>query len=364
MKAIVCLGALSCVLLIADVNRAGPMRDDVLITSRHSVYNLADPIDLTFWIKGTERLLAPSLEIRRIEAPRRGTAAARPTGVAAAQSLVASKAVDGVTLGESHSRGLDGTPRDGPVPTGRNYAETIADLRAWYAVDYPGTYEITFVGETNPTQDSEPEIRSNTLTIQVGPGAEANGGAIPLDEIWALGMPGTRPMSNSIASDTNTYTSLEGPLVDEIAERLTYDPARPPGAAFVVRGSGLEALRKAHAVFVRGDAPDKLVAAGERVSLVFFSREFGSFVALTGVEQRGDSVQILYRFVPHLEDIVTTHLALIPIQVPRSGKLRIEIKPEIDPAVGAGDLGGWARKIICGSSEVDAIARRKSLPSR
>ena len=172
---------------------------------------------------------------------------------------------------------------------------------------------------------------------------------VPLKDIWALKMPGTRPMSVTKLGDPPAYESPEGLLVDNIRQALTFDPKRRPLAeeCFAVRGSGMDALRGAHAVLVEGQARITSFHRNEPISLVFFSYSFNHYVHLIGVEKQGLIVRLSYRLVPHRTKEMTAHIALVPVSHPGSGNIRVEVTPRLDSTALALDLHGWVEKIVC-----------------
>lgn len=190
-----------------------------------------------------------------------------------------------------------------------------------------------------------------TLTICLQGRADGADRVIPLKDIWALDMPGTRSMNRTMRGDPPAYVAPEGRLVDEIRSALKYDPRKHAVAAeaFAVRGAGRDALREAYAVLVQGRAKRASFREDEKISLVFFSYLFSSYVHLVRVEQRSNSIQLSYRFVPHETREVTAHIALIPISNPGCGTIRVEVKPEIDATVPGRDWDRWARRIVARS---------------
>jgi len=170
---------------------------------------------------------------------------------------------------------------------------------------------------------------------------------IPLETVWALDMPGTQPMNRIQRGTPLAYENPEGQLVDEIRTALKYDPQRRPtaGPCFAVQGTGMTALRQAHAVLVREEKLPTEFQAGEELTLVFYSYQFGAYVHLAEVVNRDGHIDISYRFVPHRTEEVTTHLALIPINSSQPGPRTVHVAP----VTNGGDNEAWGGKIVCGS---------------
>lgn len=324
--------------------------------SEHVVYGYGQPIDLTFSIAVPDvedgRVL-PNFEILN------------EVGEA-----VEPREVDGCYFWEAPGKAIDGAERQGTISAGHQHTETIADLREWYELDAPGTYRFTFDGEwrlpaTAPGRRGEVEshpVGSNTLVIRIARplsedephGEPIEGRVIPLEEIWALDMPGTKPMQTAMSGwDEMKDVAPEGTMVREIRQAINKSewPPRnaPPG--FAVRGTGMDALREAHAVLVGGQPPQKQFRQGEQISLVFFSKYYGRYVHLDRVEQHDSIVQISYKLIAHETTKDTSHLALIPFTVPAVEDVRIELRPLID----------WTERIISPPS-LEHLAHRVCHP--
>lgn len=151
---------------------------------------------------------------------------------------------------------------------------------------------------------------------------------IPLDQIWALQMPGTRDIGELEAD--KPPKSMYGPLVEKIRRAL--DTAREEGkdakAAFAVLGTGLDALREAHAVLVQEKKPRETFPSGSEISVVFFSHSFGSYVHLDRVQRRDNVIEIHYRFVPHKTSDLTEHIAIVPLGALPAGEYQITVIQE------------------------------------
>ena len=176
---------------------------------------------------------------------------------------------------------------------------------------------------------------------------------IPLNAIWALDMPGTRPMDRTIRGDPPVYESPEGLLVDEIRSSLKYDPRKYPlgSECFIVLGTGMQALKEAHAVFIKGQPRQTSARKGEKISLVFFSYQFGAYVHISEVHQKANNIEIIYRFVPHETKDVTAHVALIPIDHLNVGSSQVVTR--IDVAASKRNWSQWSKRIVCRSFTFD-----------
>jgi hypothetical protein len=151
-----------------------------------------------------------------------------------------------------------------------------------------------------------------------------NAKEIPLNEIWAFGMPGTRDIRELEAN----YSSKNS-LISEIRKRHTFKTWQDKaGPGFAVEGIDLEALKNAHAVITGAAKRSSSLGSGKEISLVFFSLEFGYYVHLTDVDIIGNDIEIRYEFVPHLTKNRTRHFALIPVGKLAKGNFSVSIIPE------------------------------------
>jgi hypothetical protein len=175
---------------------------------------------------------------------------------------------------------------------------------------------------------------------------------IPLDQIWAWDMPGTRDIGQ--LEPNKPAKVAYGPLVGDIRRALAMtskerEEAKP---GFAVLGMGLEALREAHAVVVEGRPPQEAFSAGSEVTIVFFSYQFGPYVHLTHVQRRGNTVEVCYQFTPHRTDEITEHFALIPLGKPATAKYDVHVTqvPMEEVYVEQGFRpvsGATAHRIVC-----------------
>jgi hypothetical protein len=305
-----------------------PADSGAVLTSRHAVYATGEPVDLTLWVNAAPGPVRLGLEVRGSQGR---SVPERDGGAPAYAAEVLGAAAPGV-----------------------NTLATVPDLRKWFDLDVPGDYTLTIVPAPG---DPGPAVRSEPLGLSVRDGVKSD--PIPLDQVWALDMPGTRPMNRTQTGDPPAYVAPEGRLADEIRAALSSGKSGArfdPGPGFAVHGHGLAALREAHAVLVGGRLRQTSFRAGEPVSLVFFAREFNYYVHLAGVERCGPDVQITYRFVPHRTKELSSHFALIPLSAGTALPTRVEVKPVIDSGTVGLDWGSWPRRIVCGSFRLDGAA--------
>lgn len=163
---------------------------------------------------------------------------------------------------------------------------------------------------------------------------------IPLGEIWATQMPGTKKFS-----ELNT----QQPLVYEIREAIGFTQSdKDAKPAFAVLGRDLDALREAHAVFVDKKKPRDTFPPESEVSVMFFTHETGPYVHLHKVERQGNNVNIYYRFVPHEEEVTQQYIAIIPLGKLSNGKYSVNIMRSPDAGNRLQKVSDEvARRIIC-----------------
>lgn len=148
---------------------------------------------------------------------------------------------------------------------------------------------------------------------------------IPLDKIWAWEMPGTLDVATLEKDKPPNFAY--GPLVRDLLRVLGDAPeeGKPAREAFAVQGTGLDALRKAHAVLVQKKKPRTTFPTGNEISVVVFSHSFGSYVHLEKVQRRDDVIEIHYRFVPHKTGELTEHFAVVPLGRLPAGKYQVAV---------------------------------------
>ena len=172
---------------------------------------------------------------------------------------------------------------------------------------------------------------------------------IPLKEIWAHNMPGTRAVHELEPSNSNQRSSL----ANQIGGSLDFTPkGQVVGKGIAVLGVDKKALSNAHAVLVKGNKPRQTFSDGDDISLVFFSHLFSQYVHLHSVERSDKVIKISYRIVPHETKQMTAHFALIPLGKLPAGKYRVEIArlPLEEKYVSQGFKpveSRWEKRVVC-----------------
>jgi hypothetical protein len=148
----------------------------------------------------------------------------------------------------------------------------------------------------------------------------ANAVTIPLDQIWAVRMPGTSDLEKLAADRRSLFLS-------ETLGVLAHAPANGQAAraGFAVFGAGFEALQQAHAILLDEQKPQRTFSAGSDVSAVFFSYQNNWYVHIHRVERRDNVVDIHYHFAWHETMDTTEHLAIIPLGKLPHGRYRVNV---------------------------------------
>lgn len=174
---------------------------------------------------------------------------------------------------------------------------------------------------------------------------------IPLDQIWAYYMPGTRDVRELDAIKKSTGVT-EHPIVQQILHSLHRSPreTHPLSPAFIVVGIDAQALEKARDVFAKKAKPVSTVPINTGVTLVFYSFVAGRYVHVESVEQTNHSITVKYRLVAHSTGEVTSHFALIPLGKLSEGLYEVKIKqlPPVDTAGKPAKPIHHTRQIVCG----------------
>jgi hypothetical protein len=156
--------------------------------------------------------------------------------------------------------------------------------------------------------------------------------SVPLDQIWAHGMPGTRDIQ-----ELEEKPEDENSLMATIGRALQARHDRKVGKSFAVEGTGLGALKAAYAVITGQRPVAKSLASGE-VSIAFFTHYSPYYVHLAKVTRNGESVRIEYELIPHLTKEITLHFALIPLGKLPSGNYKVDVvaKPTAEKLIAGG----------------------------
>lgn len=174
-----------------------------------------------------------------------------------------------------------------------------------------------------------------SLNLQTSTTADEKAVEIPLKEIWALDMPGTRHIYKLEPEIFEQFRKLPSeehkPLADKslifkFGETLDYLKADQEATqGFAVSGSGREALTNALQSRLKDGSPSSKFPANREITLIFFSHQLGRFVQLHEVKRHGDRIEVRYRLQPHSEPYLTGHFALIPLGKLPTGEYRVEI---------------------------------------
>jgi hypothetical protein len=166
---------------------------------------------------------------------------------------------------------------------------------------------------------------------------------ISLKDIWAFGMPGTIDVEklepDNLGEPTKSLPFDERMRLQKESWthkiRAALQPTLPKnggpireqkaGSGFVVEGTGIGALKNAAAAMRSESEPSNKISSATNSSLIFFSRQFSFYVHLDSVERKGNTIEVRYRFVPHMTAEVTEHFAIIPLGKLPNGAYKVEM---------------------------------------
>lgn len=178
---------------------------------------------------------------------------------------------------------------------------------------------------------------------------------IPLDEVWGYHISGTTPIAQLF--ERSEWGTRSIPTQIEIAERLCMSCNKTDAPrGFAVKGSPCDAFIDASEILTEGAEPAKKFSSDDEIHVVFFAHSPPGYLAIDAVHRHANKIEIAYRFVPHAEDEILDHLAIIPL-----GKLPVgeyQVEPELAPLKAiypAEDYGNWSER----ASEPEVV--RKSV---
>lgn len=159
----------------------------------------------------------------------------------------------------------------------------------------------------------------------------AFGGEVPLKDVWAFDMPGTkdiRTLGSTEDLDASKEPATPAPvqrMLKVLGPQKCAKEGEQIGAMFVVEGSGLEALERAEEVLRGKSKPEKAITEGEGATLVFYACH-GRTPRLNAVEQNGNEIVVKYHIHAHRLSMSTPHFALIPLKGLSRGKVNVKIE--------------------------------------
>jgi hypothetical protein len=161
---------------------------------------------------------------------------------------------------------------------------------------------------------------------------------IPLDRIWAYNMPGTKSVRElEPQHNYDQLPSQEQLLRDSSIARIQHALLDRPaegelaGPAYLVTGTGKQALEKVADIVTKKIEPTQVLSADTDLTAVFYSYRCGQYVWIDSVKKTNNQITIRYRFVAHRTRESTTHFALIPLGKLPVGTFHVEIE-ELPPA--------------------------------
>lgn len=198
-------------------------------------------------------------------------------------------------------------------------------------------------------------VMSVSVTLADLPKKKSEVVTIPLDQVWAHRMPGTRSIGELWGRlNKQTGSTLEDEIVKAMMRARRVRDRRPE-PSFAVSGTDLKALLQAHSVFVKGTKPSMEFSPEEEITLVFFSEpSAGNRVHLRSITRKDDHFVIRYRLEPYTEMVLSMGFALIPVGKLPVGKYRVEMvqlpaeQKFVDRGFKSLDID-WSAQLVCSS---------------
>lgn len=195
---------------------------------------------------------------------------------------------------------------------------------------------------------------------------------VPLKDIWALDMSGTHDIYgldlSSEEGQPGAPVGFEGlrefreSSIKKIQRDLsTKSPAEKAKPGFALSRTGLAALNGArYAIGEKNHVPTSSFAAGEDLTLVFFSHPSSYYVQIAGVSREENLITIHYRFVPHYTSESTVHVALVPLRDLPVGEYHVDVKqlPMEEKFLKAGFKlvdDEHSRRIVCQPFDISVV---------
>ena len=140
---------------------------------------------------------------------------------------------------------------------------------------------------------------------------------IPLGEIWALNMSGTKDI-RAIAAEPSelNHDKFSQTLLNEVSIALNYLPGSEglsAKAGFVVSGTSADALRQLHSILTAQKERSNIWPADSQLWIIFFAHASGRYVHIEPVTVHDRTVEVRYQFVPHKTQELTPQIAMIPL---------------------------------------------------
>ncbi|MCI0331660.1 MAG: hypothetical protein L0228_00365 [Planctomycetes bacterium] len=164
----------------------------------------------------------------------------------------------------------------------------------------------------------------------------AKGAVIPLDQIWSYQkMPGTRdahelepqlPDAGLMSDEEFIRRHQIQQILHSLSFRNRPKPGEKAGPAFVIIGTGKEALKNAADVFNKEKQPQQVLPADTDLTLVFYSYMCARYVRIASVGQSENVITVKYQIVAHGTQEMTTHFALIPIGKLPAGRVQVNVQ--------------------------------------
>jgi hypothetical protein len=151
---------------------------------------------------------------------------------------------------------------------------------------------------------------------------------IPLIDIWANDMPGTKKFD---FIKCNPSKDPDCPAVYSLLEAVQSgykDKSFRPG--FVVDKTDFEAMREAQRVIVDKKMPQSSFAAGTELIVVFFTTEMNDYLQLEPAQIAGKTISISFRIITNETEDGSSYLAFIPLGKLPNGEYHVNMVDRSD----------------------------------
>ena len=223
--------------------------------------------------------------------------------------------------------------------------------------------ETTAPSENTPPSDT-PSNNSNVPETEKQATDDKEPIEIPLSEIWALNMPGTRDVGElepEVKAAIERIKTLPPQEMEQQFKQLMNDSliwqirkalqpgSKRAGPGFALASPEAELLEDVRDVLTGETKRANEFPGGSDITVVFFSRSMQLHVYIDHVERRANLIEIHCRFVPYQERYVSEHFALIPL-----GKLPegfYQVKPVLGPVEQKYLDAGYTQKSLANAAK-------------
>ncbi|BBO33404.1 hypothetical protein [Lacipirellula parvula] len=165
-----------------------------------------------------------------------------------------------------------------------------------------------------------------SVSVAVEPNDPKSPVVLPLKEVWALAMPGTKAFPSTHKDDAGNYVSSDGQVSQQLNEAFaSVARSKESTEGFVVAGTGIDSLKALTQALQNSTGKRDAFTTEEELNIVFYALEYGSDVHLTNITRDKSEITLSYRFAPHFEANVSSNLAVIPLGKMPQGNYSVKL---------------------------------------